>query len=222
MADVPFRECALARHEEASDARESLLTSLEELRTRADKFVAVVESTATVFTALAQSPARREEAVQRLRRLPDVSSDDAEERGLSEERGGKRPAFSANGNGASLYPDAEGAGTGHPQSLADDLCATKPGIPKAIVSANTARAVVGNALFFTMTTTGTPAPALTYKGDLPDHVRFSDNGDGTATLSGIPETAGEFRGTVRAKFDQRAAKYVAVQTFTLTVAAHDS
>ena len=68
---------------------------------------------------------------------------------------------------------------------------------------------------------GIPVPSIDKKGDLPDDVRFIDNGDGTATLSGTPETVGEFRVTVRAKFDKRAAKYVAAQTFTLTVVAND-
>jgi hypothetical protein len=94
-------------------------------------------------------------------------------------------------------------------------------IPQAVVSANAAKAVAGCAFVFTVATTGTPVPRLTKKGDLPDHVRFIDNGDGTATLSGTPENVGEFRVAVRAKFDKKAAKYVVAQTFTLTVVAND-
>src|SRR5690242_5089276 len=39
---------------------------------------------------------------------------------------------------------------------------------------------------FTITTTGIPVPKITLSGKLPGSVRFIDNGDGTATLSGKP------------------------------------
>ena len=39
---------------------------------------------------------------------------------------------------------------------------------------------------FTITTSGTPTPKITSSGHLPGGVKFSDNGDGTATLSGVP------------------------------------
>ena len=39
---------------------------------------------------------------------------------------------------------------------------------------------------FSVTTTGTPAPALTETGALPTGVTFVDNGNGTATLAGTP------------------------------------
>jgi len=54
MAEIPFHEGAEARYGEAHDARERLLASLEELRRRADTFLAVAESTATVFAVLAR------------------------------------------------------------------------------------------------------------------------------------------------------------------------
>jgi hypothetical protein len=220
MAHVPLHERALARHEEANEARESLLTSLDELRTRADRFVAVVESTATVFAALAKSPSILEGSVQKLRRLPEISSPDAEARGPSERPAVNPSALPIKGMGASLYPDALRPGTVNPESLARDACVMERVVPLAIVSANTARVEAGNTLSFTVTTTGTPVPSLTKKGALPDHVRFDDNGDGTATLSGTPDAVGDFRVTVKAKFDKGAAKYVAAQTFTLTVVAH--
>jgi hypothetical protein len=214
---VPFHECALARYEEASDARESLLASLEELRSRADRFVAVVESTATVFAVLAKSPPRSQGGSQRFRRLSEMTGPDAEGRSLSERPAVNRSALPGQGNGAAPYPDAVRPGTVHLESLAHDAYVTDVVIPKAIVSANTVKAVAGCAFSFTVATTGTPVPALTKKGALPDQVRFVDNGDGTATLSGTPETVGESRVTVRAKFNRKAAKYVAAQAFTLTV-----
>jgi hypothetical protein len=45
---------------------------------------------------------------------------------------------------------------------------------------------------FTVTTNGYPAPALTYSGALPAGVAFTDNGDGTATISGVPSTNGSY------------------------------
>ena len=39
---------------------------------------------------------------------------------------------------------------------------------------------------FTVTTAGTPTPAITVTGTLPAGVTFVDNGDGTATLAGTP------------------------------------
>ena len=55
-----------------------------------------------------------------------------------------------------------------------------------ITSASSANSVVGAAFSFTVTTTGAPAPALTESGALPGGVTFTDNGDGTATISGTP------------------------------------
>jgi hypothetical protein len=45
---------------------------------------------------------------------------------------------------------------------------------------------------FTVTTNGYPAPALTYSGNLPPGVTFSDNGDGTATISGVAAAGGTY------------------------------
>ena len=39
---------------------------------------------------------------------------------------------------------------------------------------------------FTVTTSGDPVPAITKAGNLPGGVKFVDNGDGTATISGRP------------------------------------
>ncbi|HLX65268.1 MAG TPA: PKD domain-containing protein, partial [Planctomycetota bacterium] len=54
--------------------------------------------------------------------------------------------------------------------------------------------VVGTPCPFTVTTTGTPAPAIAMGGTLPSGVYFIDNGDGTGTLGGIPAqgTAGNY------------------------------
>ena len=58
--------------------------------------------------------------------------------------------------------------------------------PPAITSANATTFVVGSVGTFTVTTTGTLPMTLGEAGALPSGVNFLDNGNGTATLSGIP------------------------------------
>lgn len=60
------------------------------------------------------------------------------------------------------------------------------GTPPQLTSAASAPFEVGVAGSFTVTATGTPAPAIT-AGALPAGLGFVDNGDGTATISGTPE-----------------------------------
>ena len=55
-----------------------------------------------------------------------------------------------------------------------------------ITSASAATSIVGSAFSFTVRTAGAPAPALAESGPLPAGVSFTDNGDGTATISGTP------------------------------------
>ena len=76
--------------------------------------------------------------------------------------------------------------------------------------------VVGTADTFTITTTGTPTPAITRTGTLPAGVAFTDNGDGTATLAGTPAagSAGPYPVTFTATNGVGAP---ATQSFTLTV-----
>jgi large repetitive protein len=47
-------------------------------------------------------------------------------------------------------------------------------------------AIVGQAFSFTVTSTGTPTPSITEAGTLPPTFAVSDNGDGTATITGNP------------------------------------
>ncbi len=70
---------------------------------------------------------------------------------------------------------------------------------------------------FNITATGSPVPSLSETGDLPSGVTFKDNGNGTATLSGIPATGtdGSYPITITAA---NGATPDAVQSFTLTVA----
>ena len=76
---------------------------------------------------------------------------------------------------------------------------------------------MGQALTFTVTTSGFPAPTLTDGGAaLPAGVSFHDNGNGTATLSGTPAagSAGVYPFTITA---QNGISPNASESFTLTV-----
>lgn len=66
--------------------------------------------------------------------------------------------------------------------------------PPAFTSVPTATFVVGTSGTFTVTTTGYPIPGITLGRPLPAGMSFTDNGDGTATLSGTPAsgTAGTY------------------------------
>ncbi|GLZ30154.1 hypothetical protein Lesp02_23440 [Lentzea sp. NBRC 105346] len=71
--------------------------------------------------------------------------------------------------------------------------------PLVITSADHARFSVGRSDAFTFTATRSLSPELTAAGALPDGVEFTDNGDGTATLSGTPRTEGTYPLTINAE-----------------------
>ena len=74
---------------------------------------------------------------------------------------------------------------------------------------------MGAASTFTVTTTGSPTPSLTEKGALPEWVTFTDNGDGTAALTGTPAAPG---GTYNLTFTaSNGVGNPATENFTLTV-----
>ncbi len=81
--------------------------------------------------------------------------------------------------------------------------------PGTTITAGTAMAP------FTVTTTGFPVPSLTRKGALPSGVTFTDNHDGTATISGVPKATqgGNYTVTVAAANDLGTV----TQTFTIVV-----
>ena len=88
----------------------------------------------------------------------------------------------------------------------------------AITSAASTTFTVGTAGTFSVTSTGSPTPALSESGALPSGVTFTDNGNGTATLAGTPAagTAGTYPLTITAA---NGVSPDASQSFTLTVAA---
>ena len=91
---------------------------------------------------------------------------------------------------------------------------TKPGLN--IISPASTTFTVGTANSFTVTATGSPTPTLSETGALPGGVTFTDNGDGTATLSGTPAvaTAGTYALTFTAS---NGVETPTTQSFTLTV-----
>jgi len=85
-----------------------------------------------------------------------------------------------------------------------------------ITSADYTTFKVGIPGSFTVTTCGDPTPSLSESGPLPSGVSFTDNGNGTASLSGTPEagSGGVYKFTIIAS---NGVGSNATQTFTLTV-----
>jgi hypothetical protein len=84
-----------------------------------------------------------------------------------------------------------------------------------IATAATATATVGSAFNFTVKATGAPAPAMTESGTLPAGLTWTDNANGTATLSG---TVGTGQGAVyKLTLGAKNTFGSTTQAFTLTV-----
>jgi hypothetical protein len=191
---------------------------MEELRRRADNFLTVAASTAAMFAVLARSsPTNRWHAGATA---PD-NGGPAGGRALA--LPGPVPAMAVGTTGVAVraYPDAAVGGVVRARATGGAIRLVTRVVPRAIVSPNTAGAIAGRRVSFTVTTIGTPVPSLTVKGDLPPRLGFTDNGDGTATLSGTPTTAGVSHLVLRARFGRGTVRYVVTQAFALTVAAHD-
>jgi RTX calcium-binding nonapeptide repeat (4 copies)/Putative Ig domain len=88
--------------------------------------------------------------------------------------------------------------------------------PPAIVSNSAFAFTAGSSNLFVVSTSGFPAARLSETGSLPNGVSFTDNGNGTASLAGLPAdgTAGAYMLTLTAS---NTLFPVATQTFTLTV-----
>ncbi len=157
-----------------------------------------------------------------------VTSTAAPNAALSES--GTLPAgvtFVDNGNGTATLSGTPAAGTGGTYALTitasngvspdatQNFILTVNEAP-AITSANSATFQNSVASSFTFTTTGFPTPALAMSGTLPAGVTFTDNGDGTATLSGTATVSGTYNLTITAS---NGTAPDATQPFTLTVQA---
>jgi hypothetical protein len=85
-----------------------------------------------------------------------------------------------------------------------------------ITSPSTATFLVGRAGSFKVIATGVPTPSLSEAGLLPAGVTFTDNGDGTATLTGTPASDGA--GSYQLRLTAAGAVSPdATQSFTLIV-----
>ncbi len=85
--------------------------------------------------------------------------------------------------------------------------------PPGISSANTAAFATSTLGTFTVTTTGSPVPSLSLTGTLPAGVTFSDNHNGTGTLTGSAANGGIFAVNLIATNSTGSSS----QSFTLTV-----
>jgi len=80
-------------------------------------------------------------------------------------------------------------------------------------SANSLTVMEGSNFSFTIKTTGGfPTPTLALVGGLPLGINFTDNGDGTATLSGTPNTSGP----ANLEFSATSGPFVTTQFFNLS------
>ena len=119
------------------------------------------------------------------------------------------------------YPSGHGCqNTNSNPIVLGTLVVQVAGTTPTITSANSTTFTVGAPGSFTVTTTGSPKPALTKSGTLPASVTFVDNGDGTATLSGTPAlgTVTSYPITITAN---NGISPDATQSFTLTVQKAD-
>jgi len=121
------------------------------------------------------------------------------------------PALSAAGTYSLTISADNGTGSTASQSF---TLFVNPSL--GITSTNTASFVGQAAGSFTITASGKLTPALTETGSLPNGVTFTDNGNGSATLSGTPAagSSGLYGFTVRAS---NGVPQDAIQTFLLSV-----
>jgi hypothetical protein len=105
--------------------------------------------------------------------------------------------FTDGGNGTGMLSGTPAPGTGGTYALTV-MAVNGTGSPvvgalnltvdqsPAITSASQAAFALGLAGAFTITSSGSPTATLSLEGTLPTGLNFSDNGDGTATISGTP------------------------------------
>jgi hypothetical protein len=139
-------------------------------------------------------------------------------------------SFHDNGDGTATLSGIAAAGTNgsYPITITADngvgssamqsftLTITTATSAAAITSANSYTATYGAPASFTVTTTGYPVPTITKSGSVASGMTFTDNGDGTATISGTPAGTAEgvYSITLRA---HNGIGVTATQSFTLTV-----
>ncbi|MGH9744003.1 MAG: beta strand repeat-containing protein, partial [Candidatus Acidiferrum sp.] len=91
------------------------------------------------------------------------------------------------------------------------------GSGSVITSPSTATFVVGVSASFTITATGSPLPSISLSGTLPPGLTFTDNGNGTATISGTPLASGTVGNFPITLIAHNGAAPDVSQSFTLTL-----
>jgi large repetitive protein len=132
-------------------------------------------------------------------------------------------SFTDNGDGTGTISGTPAPGTGGSYEITITITNSQGSVtidppliidqPPLITSATSATFTAGKSGSFTVTTTGYPDPAITEVGSV-DGLTFQDNGNGTATLSGIPTALGEYPITITANNGIGTA---ASQPFTIIV-----
>ncbi|HVX13072.1 MAG TPA: DUF4214 domain-containing protein [Pirellulales bacterium] len=132
-------------------------------------------------------------------------------------------SFTDNGNGTATLTGSPAGGTYHFTINATSYLGTTSQpftltvqLAPTITGANNATFTAGAPGTFTVTTTGAPAAALTESGALPSGVHFVDNGNGTATLSGIAAIGSQGTYPIKITANNGVSPNF-VQNFTLTV-----
>lgn len=121
-------------------------------------------------------------------------------------------------DGATLCPSTDQRGVAGPEANQCDIGAVELSpTPQDITSSNKATATVGQPFTFMVITTGTPTPKLSETGALPRKLVFTENGDGTATISGKAKKIGSSEVVIEARFGTGSARYVVLQVLTLMV-----
>jgi hypothetical protein len=96
------------------------------------------------------------------------------------------------------------------------LTITNTSVAPVFLSADNASVAFGAPFSFTIQTSGNPAASIKKNGHLPPGIKFDDNGDGTATLSGIAKGNSQGHTYVFTLNAKNSAGEVA-QEFTLTI-----
>src|SRR5205814_1054766 len=103
-------------------------------------------------------------------------------------------------------------------AIAAGVANATAGTPPSFTSANSTTFPQGFVSTFTVTTTGNPAATITVSGNLPAGVKFVNNGDGIATISGRPGNGLGQVGNYPVTFTaSNGVSPAATQSFTLTV-----
>ena len=127
--------------------------------------------------------------------------------------------FSAVYSGSSTYTASADNTT--PANLDPDECMlVGPPSGDAITSAAFTSGKAGVTVPFMVTTSGTPTPVIKKKGTMPKGVHFTNNHNGTASFSGIPnitKSPGVYHLTITATFGKGKTKHVLTQAFVLTI-----